>query len=81
MRRNFMIGLVALGLTATAVHGPGYNHIRTSAQNFRQYFKDLKASSSLSPIERFVFSLMLANTRTQANAECPATAVAPPSRT
>ena len=76
-----MIGLVALGLTATAVHAPGYARIRSSAQNFRQYFHDLKAGSSLNPVERFVFSLMLANTKDQAKAECPAAAIAPPSRT
>lgn len=75
-----MIGLVALGLTATAVHAPAYDQIRSSARSFGQYFKDLKAGSSLSPIERFVFSLVLANTKTQAQAECPAAAL-PPSRT
>lgn len=80
MRRMCIIGLMAMGLTATAVHAPGYNRIRTSAQNFRHYFHDLKrANSSLSPIERFVFSLVLANTK--APAECPVEAVAPPSRT
>jgi hypothetical protein len=79
MRRNFIIGLVAMGLTATAVHAPCYDRILSSAQHFRQYFNDLKADSSLSPIERFVFSLVPANTK--ARAECPAAAIAPPSRT
>jgi hypothetical protein len=76
-----MIGLVALGLTASAVHAPAYNQIRSSARSFGQYFKDLKAGSSLSPIERFVFSLVLANTKTQAEVECPVPAALPPSRT
>jgi hypothetical protein len=77
MRRSLIIGLVALGLTATAVHVPAYQRICSSAQNFRHYFKDLKsAGSSLSPIERFVFSLVLANTKS--TSECPAEAVAPP---
>jgi hypothetical protein len=80
MRKSCIIGLVALGLTATAIHAPGYSRIRSSAQNFRQYFRDLKsAGSSLSPIERFVFSLVLANTKAQS--DCAAAAVAPLDRT
>jgi hypothetical protein len=39
--------------------------IVSSAQNFQRYFRDLKgAGNSLNPIERFVFSLVLANTKT-----------------
>ena len=76
-----MIGLVALGLTASAVHAPAYGRIRSSTQHFRQYFHDLKAGSSLNPVERFVFSLMLANTKDQAKTECPAVTLGPPSRT
>jgi hypothetical protein len=102
MRRKLIIGLVAMGLTATAVHAPAYNRIcssrvlqaarqasrsepacgpaRQSAQSFRQYFHDLKsAGSSLSPIERLVFSLVLANAKT--TSECPVEAAPPPART
>jgi hypothetical protein len=78
MRRNFIIGLVALGLTATAVHAPGYDRIRVSVRNFQRYCQDLKAASSLSPIERLVFSLVWANARAQADGPAPAIA---PSRT
>jgi hypothetical protein len=105
MRRKLIIGLVAMGLTATAVHAPAYHRICSSgvpsadriagtaketgrseavchangpARSFRQYFEDLKTGSSLSPIERFVFSLVLANAKT---AECPVETVAPPDRT
>jgi hypothetical protein len=55
-----------MGLTVAAVHTPpAYCRIVSSAQNFQQYFRDLKqAGSSLSPIERFVFSLVLANSKT-----------------
>ena len=58
-----MIGIVAMGLTVTAVHtSPAYSRIVSSAQKFQQYCRDLKqAGTSLSPIERFVFSLVLAN--------------------
>jgi hypothetical protein len=56
---------VAAGLTVTAVHtSPAYSRIVSSTQSFRQYFKELKgAGNSLNPIERFVFSLVLANTK------------------
>jgi hypothetical protein len=55
-----------MGLTVTAVHTPSvYCRIASSARSFQQYFRDLKqAGSSLSPIERFVFSLVLANSKT-----------------
>jgi hypothetical protein len=37
----------------------------SSAQSFQHYFQDLKgAGASLSPVERFVFSLILTNTKT-----------------
>ncbi|SPE34745.1 conserved exported hypothetical protein [Candidatus Sulfopaludibacter sp. SbA6] len=59
-----MIGIVALGLTASAAHtSPVLARFVSSAQSFQQHFRELKSSgSSLSPIERFVFSLILANT-------------------
>jgi hypothetical protein len=38
--------------------------VASSARSFRHYFHDLQgADSSLNPVERFVFSLMLANTK------------------
>jgi hypothetical protein len=62
------------------VHASGYSRVRASARIFRQYFKDLKgAGNSLNPIERFVFSLVLANTK--AEGECPPAALAPADRT
>ncbi|MBZ5577578.1 MAG: hypothetical protein LAP40_13535 [Acidobacteriia bacterium] len=61
-RKAFTIGLVALGLTVVAVLPPSYNRIATSRQNFQEYFRDLnQPGSSLNPVERFVFSLVLAN--------------------
>ena len=55
-----------MGLTVTAVHTPPvFCRIVSSTRNFQQYFRDLKqAGSSLSPIERFVFSLVLAHSKT-----------------
>lgn len=61
-RKAIAIGAVALGLVLTAGVSPFYSRIETSAQNFQQYFQDLNQSgNSLNPVERFVFSLVLAN--------------------
>lgn len=67
-RKAYRIGLLALGLILMAVGPASYNRIATSRQNFQEYFRDLdQAGSSLSPVERFVFSLVLANTDTPSN--------------
>ncbi|HUI53801.1 MAG TPA: hypothetical protein VLY04_02445 [Bryobacteraceae bacterium] len=65
IRRAYIIGILAAGLTATAVHGsPVYARLQSSAQNFQHYFHALKSSgASLSPVERFVFSLVLAKAK------------------
>ncbi len=53
--------VAALVLTA-AVYVPGYCRIVASAQRIQQSFRELETSgSSLSTVERFVFSLVLAN--------------------
>jgi uncharacterized membrane protein len=65
IRRAYIIGVVALGLTVAAVATtPVYCRVASSAQSFQRYFRDLnQAGNSLSPIERFVFSLVLSNTK------------------
>ena len=65
-RKACIIGILTVGLMATAVrNAPVYGRLASSAQSFQHYFQDLKgAGASLSPVERFVFSLVLANTRT-----------------
>jgi hypothetical protein len=62
-RKAYIIGILALGLAATAAETtPGLCRLVSSAQNFQYHFQDLKRSGgTLSPIERFVFSLVLAN--------------------
>jgi hypothetical protein len=62
-RRVYIIGVVALGLTAAAARTtPVYNKLTTSARTFQRCVNRLKApGDSLSPIERLVFSLILAN--------------------
>jgi hypothetical protein len=65
-RKACIIGILTVGLMATAVRNtPVYGRLASSAQSFQHYFQDLKGSgASLSTVERFVFSLILANTRT-----------------
>jgi hypothetical protein len=65
IRRVHIIGILALGLMVTAVStAPAYGRLVCSAQNFRRYFQDLnKAGNSLNPIERLVFSLVMANAK------------------
>jgi hypothetical protein len=62
-----MIGVMVLTLLATAVHtAPSYCRWLASAHNFRETFRTLdRTTTPLNPVERFVFSLMLANTKTQ----------------
>jgi hypothetical protein len=75
-RKAYIIGILALALTATAVRtGPAYGRLVSSAQSFQHYFRDLKgAGTSLSPVERFVFSLVLTNTRTPPQPQQPGAA-------
>ncbi|HEY2016712.1 MAG TPA: hypothetical protein VGH38_24580 [Bryobacteraceae bacterium] len=56
---------MALGLSAGLAHSAtAVSRFVSSAETFRYYFRDLKnAGSSLSPIERFVMSVVLANTK------------------
>jgi hypothetical protein len=65
-RKAYIIGILAVGLMATAFrNAPAYSRIVSSAQSFQRHFQDLEgAGAALSPVERFVFSLVLANTRT-----------------
>ena len=65
-RKAYIIGILTVGLMATAFrNAPAYDRLVSSAQSFQHYFQDLKgAGAALNPVERFVFSLVLANTRT-----------------
>jgi hypothetical protein len=66
MRRAYMIGAVTMAMAFAAIHGsPAYGRAADSARNFRHYFSDLKnADGNLNPVERFLFSLVLANSTT-----------------
>lgn len=65
MRRTYLIGMVALGLVAFTVRStPAYRQLVSSAASFERYLNTLdSAENSLSPIERFVFSLVLSNSK------------------
>lgn len=68
IRKVYTIGVVALGLLALGAQPKARHRITASAQNFGQYFHALQgAGSSLNPVERFVFSLALANTNAPGN--------------
>jgi hypothetical protein len=66
-RRAYIIATLAAVLTAQTLTSSGVaGKIVNSALNFRHYYMDLEAGTSkLSPIERIVFSLVLANSKTQ----------------
>jgi hypothetical protein len=65
-RKVYAVGLLATALVVMAVTPSCYTRVATSSRNFQQYFRDLDpAGSSLNPIERFVFSLVLANSETR----------------
>jgi hypothetical protein len=60
---------MTVGLTASALYSsPGIGRVVSSAQSFRYYYRDLKqAGASMSPIERIVFSLVLAKPKAPQN--------------
>lgn len=48
----------------TAGNSPVYTRLVSSVQGFQRNFGDLKKADSMSQIERIVFSLVLANSKT-----------------
>jgi hypothetical protein len=64
-RRAYIVGLLVIGLLATSGRAlPSYCRMVTSAVKFQQSFRDLKEAGTMSPIERFVFSLVLSKSKT-----------------
>ena len=63
IRKVQIIGTLIVAFTLAALSSPsGLNRIASSAQNFEHHFQNLKTGNSLNPVERLVFSLVLANT-------------------
>jgi hypothetical protein len=67
-RRATIIGILAILLTAaTTRNSPAvYCKAVSSVRTFQRNFGDLKKADSMSPIERFVFSLVLSNSKVPA---------------
>jgi hypothetical protein len=64
-RKAAIIGTLALLLTAaSAGYSPVYGRAVSSLRSFQRVFGDLKQADSMSPIERFVFSLVLSSSKT-----------------
>ena len=64
-RRATIIGTLAVLLTAaSAGYSPVYGRAVSSLHSFQRIFGDLKQANSMSLIERFVFSLVLSNSKT-----------------
>lgn len=66
MRRRICIaGLVALGSVAVVTRAPGYSWLASSANSVQRYVENLnRGGNSLSPLERAVFGLLLADSKT-----------------
>jgi hypothetical protein len=61
-QRAIIIAIVAIALAAGAVRSvPVGGRIASSIHNFRKNFGELRKVETMSPIERFMFSLALAN--------------------
>jgi hypothetical protein len=65
IRKACITGVLVAGMALTAVQGsPVYRRVASSARDFQQYFQALKsADDSVGPLQRFVFSLVLANAK------------------
>jgi hypothetical protein len=64
-RKAAIIGTLAVLLTAaSAGYSPVYGRAVSSLRSFQRVFGDLKRADSMSPIERFVFSLVLSGSKT-----------------
>ena len=64
-RKAYIIAILAVGLAFTAaLQTPGYPRIVSSARSFQRCFRTMQnTAGSLGPVERFVYSLILANSR------------------
>jgi hypothetical protein len=59
MKRAFTIGLMAVLLAVFAVHTPVVGKLVDSVRTFDRQFHSLKSAQSMSPLERFVLSLVM----------------------
>jgi hypothetical protein len=59
MKRAFTIGILALLLAVAALRPAAAGKLIGSVRSFGRQFQSLKSAQSMSPIERFVLSLVL----------------------
>jgi hypothetical protein len=78
MRKKRIAAVVALGLALTAVRvTPSFGRLAEAVRAFQRSFNGLQsANASLNPIERVVFSLILASAK---SSQAPAAPVPPKS--
>lgn len=62
MRRAFIIVMLALGMALAISATPKLRSLAASARTIQRNFQQLKQADSLSTIERFFFSIVLAKT-------------------
>jgi len=68
-RKATIIGIVAILLSAVgAESSPAYDRVVSSVRSVKQNFGDLRKAESMNSVERFVFSLVLANSKAPATA-------------
>ena len=68
-RKATIIGTLALLLLAAgAGTSPAYDRVVSSVRSVQQNFGDLKKAESMNSVERFVFSLVLAHSKTPGTA-------------
>ena len=65
-RRATIIGILAILLTAViAGNSPAYVRAVSSLRSVQRNYGDLRKADSMSPIERFVFSLVLSSAKSR----------------
>jgi hypothetical protein len=65
-RKATIIGILAILLTAaTAGNSPAYVRAVSSLRSVQRNYGDLRKADSMSPIERFVFSLVLSSAKSR----------------
>jgi len=69
-RKSFKFGILAAVLTLSAAVGS--QRISRTAHSFRQHFQEIQSSgTSLGPVEKIVYSLVLANAPTEQPCDRP----------
>ena len=71
-KATIIVTLAVLLTAASAGYSPVYGRAVSSLRSFQRVFGDLKQADSMNAIERFVFSLVLSNSKAPAVADSQA---------